>query len=327
MSLLNKLNALIAGDAPATVQTPKVLQPVQIITSRVLLFVYDPVIEPASGKKLSQQMNWARAADLANQFCADILETSGGLARYQIIKRIELNEFPLKADGFRYTPQTYLNVINHTAPAHSPDTVNYQDFLTRYKIPQLVSGNQIDEVWIFGFPYAGFAESIMGGVGAFFCNASPLPATAQYARRFVIMGFSCERGVGEMLESFGHRTEFSMEKVYSHLAPEKNLWKKFVRYDKAFPGEAEVGSIHFAPNSEKDYDWANPRYVLSHCDDWYNFPNFSGGVKPVNKTEWGGEIHAHHKWWLKHLPKTGGQTNGIANNWWQYVLDPNRISI
>jgi hypothetical protein len=51
-------------------------------------------------------------------------------------------------------------------------------------------------------------------------------------------------------------------------------------------------------------------------------------VKQVNCAEWGGgEIHAHHKWWLKHLPKVGGHTNGIANNWWQYVLDLNRVTV
>ena len=294
MSLLNKLNALISGVTPAASQTPgqpkpataSVLpEPVVISSPRVLVFVYDPIIDPVSGKKLSQHTNWYRPADLSAQFCADLLEASGGLARYQIIKRIEINEFPVKVDGFRYTPQAYLDVINRVAPAHSPDTVNYQDFLDRYKILQIVANNQIDEVWIFGFPYAGFYESIMGGTGAFFCNSAPLTGAMQCPRRFVIMGFSCERGVGEMLESFGHRAEFIMDKVYSGSSLQNNSWKKFVRYDKTSPGQAEVGSIHFAPNSDKDYDWGNTRFVSSHCDDWYNFPNFKGGVKQVNAAE------------------------------------------
>lgn len=330
MSLLNKLNALLAGIDPSAPQPaqPTMPEPAVIVSPRVLVFVYDPIMEPATGKKLSQVMNWPRAEDLSAQFVADILEASSGLARYQIIKRVEINEFPVKADGFRYTPKTYLDVVNQVTAAHAPDTVNYQDFLTRYKILQLVAGNQIDEIWIFGFPYAGFYESVMGGAGAFFCNANPLPGTAQCPRRFVIMGFSLERGVGEALESFGHRTEFTMDKVYSQLAPQNNLWKKFIRYDKAFPGQAEVGSIHYAPNSDKDYEWGNPRYIPCRCDDWFNFPNFKSAVRQVNCAEWGGgEIRAHHKWWLKHLPKAGGHTNGVANNWWQYVLDPNRVNV
>jgi hypothetical protein len=327
MSLLSKLNALLAGEDPSA-STPVMLEPTVAISPRVLVFVYDPIMDPATGKKLSQVMNWGRPEDRSAQFLADILETSGGLARYQIIKRLEVNEFPVKADGFRYTPKAYLDVMNRVTAAHTPDAVNYQDFLTRFKILQLVAANQIDEIWIFGFPFAGFYESTMGGAGAFFCNSKPLPNTTQCPRRFVIMGFSMERGVGEMLESFGHRVEFTMDKVYSKLAVENNLWKKFSRFDKAFPGQSEVGSIHYAPNSDKDYDWSNPRLVTSRCTDWANFPSFKGTTKQVNCAEWGGgDIRTHHKWWLSHLPKVGGKTNGVANNWWQYVLDPNRVSV
>jgi hypothetical protein len=330
MSLLKKLNALLAGRDPSEPQPaqPAMPEPAVIVSPRVLVFVYNPIMEPATGKKLNQVMNWSRAEDLSGQFIADILEASGGLARYQIIKRVEVNEFPLKTDGFRYTSKTYMDVMTRVSAGHTPDTVDYQEFLTRYKILQLVAANQIDEVWVFGFPYAGFYESIMGGAGAFFCNSNPLPGTAQCPRRFVIMGFSHERGVGEMLEAFGHRVEFTLDRVYSPIALQNNLWKKFTRYDKTSPGQAEVGNIHFAPNSDKDYEWGNPRYVASRCDDWFNFPNFKNTLKQVNCTEWGGgEIRAHHKWWLKHLPKVGGRTNGIANNWWQYVLDPNRVIV
>ena len=33
-------------------------EPVRIVTTRVLLVIYDPVMDPASGVKLSQQMRW-----------------------------------------------------------------------------------------------------------------------------------------------------------------------------------------------------------------------------------------------------------------------------
>ena len=37
------------------------------------------------------------------------------------------------------------------------------------------------------------------------------------ARRFVIMGYNYQRGVGEMLESFGHRSESILEKTFARL--------------------------------------------------------------------------------------------------------------
>ncbi len=329
----NMFNSLFGGNKPSQPAQPQPSQPASpepavIVSPRVLVIIYDPIIDQATGQKLTQHMNWKRPEDLISGFIADMLETSGGLARYQIVKRVEINEFPVKADGFRYTPQTYLSVMNGSAQGHKPDLINYQDLLTRNKILQQISSNQIDEVWAFGFPYAGFYESTMGGFGAFFCNSQPLPNTSSCPRRFVIMGFSNERGVGEMLHSFGHRAESIMRQIYTRATGDANLWERFIRYDKATPGKAEVGTIHFPPNAERDYDYSNPRIVPSRCDDWYNFPNFKGVVKQVNNVEWGGgELRVFTKWWLKHLPKVGGRTNGIANNWWQYILDPNRVTI
>lgn len=322
--MLDFLRILFGLKKPASSASPTP-EPAVGLSPRVLLITFDPLMTPA-GEKLSKLAKWASHETLTAQFIEDIVECSGGLARYRVVERIEVNEFPPKVDGFRYTPQGYADVMRRAVPARQPDTLNYHEFLARFNILQRVASNQIDEIWAFGFPYAGFYESVMGGPGAFFCNADPLVGASRAGRRFVIMGFSYERGVGEMLEAFGHRAESIMEKVYERSLPANNLWKKFIRYDQAHPGQAECGNVHFAPNSERDYDWGNPRTVNSHCDDWYNFPNFRGIVKPVSATEWGGgDIRAHHKWWLNHFPKASGRANRIANNWWQYIIDPNRV--
>ncbi|HEX2990634.1 MAG TPA: hypothetical protein VHO49_08135, partial [Anaerolineales bacterium] len=191
-----------------------------------------------------------------------------------------------------------------------------------------VARDEIDEVWIFNFPHAGFYESIMAGPGAFWCNAPPLKHTEASGRRFVIMGFSYERGVGEMLENLGHRVESIMHKTFERLEGADNLWERFCRYDKISPGNAALGNVHFAPNSDRDYDWNNPSTVLSECDDWlYNFPNFMGVKRAVTASDWGnGDTRRHHRWWLNHLPKTAGRRNGIHNNWWQYIMNPNNVN-
>ncbi|MBN2118839.1 MAG: hypothetical protein JW730_19875 [Anaerolineales bacterium] len=294
---------------------------------KTLVIVYDPVVDPKSGKTLSQYMRWNHVEDLARGFMTDILETSGGLARYQIIQRIDVDAFPAKVDGYQYEAQTYLNVVRGITPPYMPQEANYHAIIERFNILQLVATNEIDEAWIFNFPHAGFYESIMGGPGAFWCNAPPLRNTEASGRRFVIMGFSYERGVGEMLENMGHRAESVLEKTFENLTGEANLWRRFIRYHKTAPGLAAVGNIHFAPNSQKDYDWNNPDAVQSECDDWlYNFPDFKGVTRAVTSREWGsGDIRAHHKWWFRHLPKVAGSRNGIANNWWQYIMNPNLV--
>lgn len=313
--------------SPPAIPPDNLTEPANIVTARVLLVIYDPVMDPVTGKKLSSLMNWKRPEDLANGYIQDILQTSNGMARYQIIERLELNEFPTLIDGFCYTPQSFQDVMNRVQPPHTPPMANYQAILAKLNVLARITRHEIDEVWLFGFPHAGFYESSMGGAGAFWCNAPPIAGTDTCPRRFIVMGFSYERGVGEMLESFGHRAESILEKTFSKTTESANLYRKFTRYDKEFPGQAEVGNIHFAPNSESDYDWANPRLVNSACDDWYNFPHFTGTVRQVNTDEWGsGDIRKHHVWWLKHLPHIAGRTSGIQNNWWQYIMDPNLVA-
>jgi len=302
-------------------------EPPQVAILRTLVIVYDPVVDLTRGTKLSEYMRWNRVEDLAMGFMTDIVQVSGGLARYQIIQRIDVDGFPAKVDGYQYDAQTYLNVVRGVTPPYMPQEANYYAIIERFNILQLIANDEIDEVWIFNFPHAGFYESIMGGPGAFWCNAPPLKNTETAQRRFVIMGFSYERGVGEMLENMGHRAESIMEKVFEKLTGEANLWKRFIRYQKTAPGLAALGNIHFAPNSQKDYDWNNPDSVLSECDDWlHNFPNFKGVVRMVTSAEWGhGDIREHHKWWFKHIPKVAGGKNGISNNWWQYIMNPNHV--
>ena len=325
----NFFSALFNSVRPAQSSYPKDSdsEPAQISLSKVLVIVYDPVMDKVAGTTLSQQQKWFRPADLITGFMADLTQVSAGMARYQIVQRIDADEFPAKTDGFQYNPKTYMDVLNQSAPSHTPEGVNYNAILNKYNILQRVAKNEIDEVWTFSFPHAGFYESTMGGPDAFWCNAPPLSNTSTSKRRFVVMGFSFERQVGEMLEGYGHRAESVMKKVFSKTSGEANLWDRFTRYEKIAPGKAACGTIHFAPNSQKEYEWNNPTRVSSECYDWQlNFPNFKGDIRVVGPTEWGsGDIRAHHKWWLNHFPGRAGRKNGVHNNWWQYVVKPQLV--
>jgi hypothetical protein len=330
MSFWDFLRSLFGGITPPTPVQPVVhpdntTEPARIVTSRVLLVIYNPIMDAASSTKLIQKMHWNNPDDLANTFIQDILETSGGLARFQIVQRVELNEFPALTDGYRYNPLTYLAVMNKTQPAHQPEYANYQAILTGLNILPRISNREIDEVWLMGFPQAGFYESTMCGVGAFWCNSQPQTWTAGN-RRFVVMGFSSERGGGEMLHSFGHRAESILTQTFGKLQGSANLYAQFSLYDKVAPGKAQVGNIHFPPNADKDYDYNNPRKVLSNCYDWYNFPTFTNDIRAVNAEEWGnGDMRTLHKWWFTHLPRVAGRISGVVNNWWQYIMDPNLV--
>jgi len=319
-------------------------EPAQICSPRILLIILNPTIESGAGRKLAAEMGWARPDDLVSRFIADVLQSSGGLVRHQIAERIELDEFPPLADGFRYEARTYLDVIRGSVAPHTPAGIDYMALLERFNVLRRVESRHIDEVWVVGYPHAGMYESIMAGAKAFWCNAPPLAQTTACKRRFVTMGFSSERGLGEMLHSYNHRSEAILAKVFGSLdflawayrpnrspatiAPDQrlNLFEKFILFDQIAPGKAGIGSVHYAPNGVRDYDLGNPRLVASNCYDWLRFPDFQGDVRMVSAAEWGGgSERAYQQWWMRHLPKTAGRQNGIHYNWWQYIANLDNV--
>jgi hypothetical protein len=301
-------------------------EPLQVLSPRVLVVVFDPVWDRSTGRRLLQipeTAQWSRVDDLLAGYISAVEECSGGLVKYRVVERLTRDDFPIKEDQFAYDATSYLQAL-HSGRYHAPDWMDYGRLLNELRLLQRVAQGDFDEVWLFGGPGLGFYESRMAGRGAFWCNAPACENTDACRKRFVLMGFSYERGVGEMLEDLGHRAESVLDYRWRHVPGDANLWKVFSRYDQVAPGQAEVGMMHWAPNSVRDYDWGNARPVSTRADDWLNFPNLTGEVKTLNCSAWGnGDIRAHHQWWFKRLPRVPGRTNGVANNWWRYVIDVN----
>ncbi len=321
-------------------------EPAQVCSPKVLVLIYNPTMDPTTGKKLVEFLNWSRPDALVGGFIGDVLQCSNGLVRYQVAQRMELDEFPALVDGFAYAASSYLDVLRHNAPAHNPSGIDYKAIIDRFRIEQCIADKTYDEVWIMGFPYAGLYESTMGGPGAFWCNGPAIPNTAGSGRRFVVMGFNYERGVGEMLHSYSHRAESILAQVFRSLdflmwaykpgrspatissGQALNLFQRYILFDQIAPGKAAVGTVHYPPNGVRDYDLGNPNHVQSECYDWLQFPTFKGDVRNISSTEWGGgDERSYQQWWLKHLPKVAGRQNGIHNNWWQYIAEPNNVAV
>jgi len=356
MSFLSDLLKLLFGTSPQapagggtgqpTTLPDSTNEPPQICSPKVLLLIYNPTMDSATGKKMVEYMNWSRPDDLVAGFVSDILQASSGLVRYQIAQRVELDEFPVLVDGFSYTPTTYLDVLRRGAAPHNPSGIDYAAIFNRFNVLQCIGDKTYDEVWVLGFPYAGLYESTMAGARAFWCNAPALANTASSARRFVVMGFSYERQVGEMLHSYNHRCESILAQLFDSqqflawaykpgrtpatVDPGQTLndLQKYILFDLIAPGKAGIGLVHYPPNGVRDYDLGNPNLVQSTCYDWLKFPSFNGDVRMISCTEWGGGGERNYQqWWLKHLPKAAGRQNGIHNNWWQYIADPNNVIV
>ncbi len=300
--------------------------PPEPVTRRVSLIIHNPRVPGEGNQRLNKVLQWNDPKRLVKGYMQDLHECSGGYVSYKIVEDVTVDRFPRKADGFTYKADDFVKAWRTRKGFHDPDAVDYDALMDEFDMIEKVDAGTVDEFWLFAFPYAGYYESIMGGPGAFWCNAPPLTQTAHAGRRFVIMGFNYQRGVGEMLENFGHRAESIMKHVFRSKRGDDNLWERFFRHEHKNPGQAEVGWMHYAPNSERDYDWGNKRKVPSRWRTWRNFPNLDGEAELVDCADWGnGDIRLHHKWWFELLPKISGSAGGIANNWWQYIVDPNTV--
>ncbi len=305
---------------------------------RVFVLNFDPVFPMAEQKRQHELMPWWNDPyALAETFQADMAEISYGNATYEIAQWVDAEELPKSTNGKAYTLdyyyETLMTAYTETSGAYWSypgwedygRSFAYEAYLEEYDIFNRVNAGEIDEVWVFAGPMVGVTpfETIMVGENAYWCNGD---AIEHACKPFVVYGFNYERGVGEMLEDAGHRTESIMKHImgepdYTKPYADYTDWEKFTAYDKVAPGKAGVGNVHFAPNSPADYAWGDDRKVLSNCEDWLNYPNMTAQPEAVNCAAWGnGDIRAHHKWWFARLPHAAGvnAATGYYNNWWTY---------
>lgn len=314
---------LLAGCWAATAQDLVAQYP------RALLINFDPIIESHQNQRLHTVGGWSSPSSLTNGYMSDIQSSSYNLVNYRLVQTINADVFPIKEDGFRYTDETYLACLAAGSGWHQPDMSDYKAKARDYDLARKVDSGQIDEVFDHSAPYFGGYETRMLGRGGYWCN-SPAQTRIACSKIFIISVFNYERDVGCMLEDYGHRAESILTHTYGSWGPYlTHAWNRFTLYEKIYPGEAACGNVHFAPNSQSDYDWGNLTYVWSYCQDWLeNYPNLTGQKIRVNCTEWGnGDMRLHHIWWFSHMPHVAGDVTEYGmtrlNNWWEYMQNFN----
>jgi hypothetical protein len=223
-----------------------------------------------------------------------------------------------------------------------------------------VNSGDATELWLFGDPTARFLESkVAKPVGDLFKAESqgcPLPVPG-LNRRVYMMGFNYALPTEYAVHSFGHRIEDMMTAAWQgprQVTCEANVGEglnhHFARiwrcYQPASRGVnfGSMGTIHKAFNAPytalnrddiNSPDLVNFRSLApSDEEEWYEFPNFlPGGSKPdTNCEDWSGcaepgesgdgDRGRYYLWWFDHVPRNAGQTEGVWNNMWAYVIHP-----
>jgi hypothetical protein len=224
---------------------------------------------------------------------------------------------------------------------------DYHRVLDDYGIDQKVTAGEVDEVIIYGHPYAGLSESRMAGTSPYWING---PAMFRNAPNHFVMGMSYERGISEALENFGHRAEQLLANhvyrttsnetlpynncYWSDFAefcgaraptPQRDIYDRFSVVDGNLLGGAGVGAAHWAPNVQfrfQEYVWDLTNLAFTMADDWqFNYPKLVGAStkRQVNVDEWrplAQDFDAGRgfkKWWYHHMPRVPGHYADAAN--------------
>jgi hypothetical protein len=211
-----------------------------------------------------------------------------------------------------------------------PPMTDYYSIMSRVNIGDWVENRGVKEVWIWAY-HGGKVDlwesnmaSRFGDVSNSDRDENDLPVLD---KTYTVYHYNYQRGTSEGVENHMHQ----IEAVLNHIDgrdrtpperwPELLFWGRFVGSDRTHkiirPG---CGWAHYPPNGERDYDWANPRYVETDMNDWK--PDGSGKKTRMNCDTWGGNSLRWFVYWMQHLPGPG---NGLSfhgkklNNWWLFI--------
>ena len=322
------LRLLCLGIATTLAATPLDTKAAQAERLRVRVYVldFDPLMD--SGLPLTTDRGWGDPISMDASYIADVSRASAGVVEQRIVKTTVVRAFPIKQDGVILSNSEYIGCLTSPPTDRCKALINYEAVLNTAYDTHLGSAcnalrrNKVDEVWLWGGPWFGYQEF----------NIGTSQACPDVSRTFAVMGFSYERGIGEMVHDLGHRAEFLIPAAIGYL-----IWDRFdgqrQRYAEDFfcPGEPDAthpevdppvghaGNVHFPPNAYCHYQYDRDYPVLSDADDWANYPNLTGRQSIVNSSTWGGTQEGFMIWWMGRFPRNPGSTSAGLNDWWRYV--------
>jgi len=231
-----------------------------------------------------------------------------------------------------------LPVCPKRADESAPMT-DYNAIFERIDGKTWVQQKGVKEIWIFGY-HGGVLDlwesnmsSPFGDTSNSNCDEKDLPVLD---RTYTVYHYNYQRDTGEAVEDHLHQFEALFNEIdgRDRTPPEQwpNLlfWGKFVGSDRSqkvipvtTPDGRKVyrcGWTHYAPNSQQDYDWANPRIVETDIEDWR--PDGIGKTIKINADRWQRNDLKWKIYWMQNIP---GPDNGLSfkgrplTNWWRFV--------
>jgi hypothetical protein len=304
--------------------------------AKVIVIIYNPILESEGGVRLIDYFKWNDPREYSHILADTIEQCSGGYIHYDIVDFIELDEYPVKIDGYQLTDELYLELRKDTSKAHQPDRSNYRTIFEKNGLIERIQKEGITEVWLWGPGWFGFDELAMYIPNRYARFAPtdnpwfyrPYEIPPECGRTVWVMGFNPEVGPDNMIHSYSHRVESIIALQFGHGIWDKDLrgkdpWNTFTSLEVDNPGKpSHVGNCHVPPNGESGYDYNNKRRVLSYADNWFDYPDLTKHPpRLIGSDEWGNNQFGYQVWLLSHIPHREGYTQWGYNNWWVYIAN------
>jgi len=120
--------------------------PAPFVAPEVLVLNFDPILHSKESERLHEVCQWNDPYALTDGYIADLADCSGGYLHYRIVEWQDVDAYPVKKDGFRYTDRSYLRCREGKGQWHQPDAVDYRAILQDFGIPARVERDEIEEV-------------------------------------------------------------------------------------------------------------------------------------------------------------------------------------
>ena len=330
--ILSLILLVLAPSVSAASPAPAGRQPALPMEVPVLVIRYFPV----QGDRIDRALTGDWGATLVETRAKTIQVTERVVAALQEGSRYHGYKNPNAKPSLAYRiveTIEYLEPLPTIArPGRKTPITNYSNIMERVDIRRWVEQEGVKEVWIWGY-HGGVLDlwesnmaSSFGDISNSNRDRNDLPILG---KTYTVYHYNYQRGASEAVENHMHQIEALLNHVdgrdrtpgdqWSSLL----FWGRFVGSDRSHkivrPG---CGWAHYPPNGERDYDWANKRFVETDIEDWK--PDGSGRKQRMNSDRWDGDSLKWFIYWMQNLP---GADNGLAHNgrpltnWWIFVGD------
>lgn len=333
--------------SPSAIPTPvsSPLPDSTTIEKKVLMIGFDPTENGTSfaetyfssafaGKSVAQIED-----DVFQQTAAAFDRLSAGTIRFSLAQKLRITDSPTYSDGFKFSLESYAKCVWGT-PSFDPtyceqrkEQFDYVKWITDEQICEKAAQAGADEIWILSLPYVMRWENFMVGPNPGFNVNSANYTVPSCSKHIIAVNPTYDRPY-LVLHDIGHRVESTMEYLTEKWRPEDRSthWRNFAKFGSPVGSNPMVcGNTHFSFNTATGYDVGNTTQQENSCDDWKNFPIYTGAKTTQNCTAWGCSDAGWQEYWLGRLPRSSGSVELISQtgkpfsfpkNWWKLLLSP-----